>query len=251
MPPIDRDRSEGEGEGSARIRSLFDRIASRYDLLNDLQSLGLHRRLKRRLVERALAGGGRRVLDVCCGTGDVALALAAAGAEATGLDFSPRMVELARRRPGAERVREFVVGDALALPFPPESFDAVTISFGLRNLTDIPAALEEMIRVLKPEGRLLILEFGKPPSALWRFLWYQWLRSVPPLLGRLFGGEAAAWRYILSSLERYPGQEGVGRLLESRLEGPVQLSNLAGGAISLQCARRKARPESASGGCRP
>ena len=157
---------------AAKVRDLFGAIAGRYDLLNDLQSFGLHRAWKRRLVRLAAMGPDRRALDVCCGTGDVALALAATGAEVVGVDFSEPMLSVARERKPAEARVRFLQGDALNLPFADASFDAVTISYGLRNLADIPAGLRELWRVARPGGRVLVLDFGKPANRFWRALYF-------------------------------------------------------------------------------
>ncbi|RME89871.1 MAG: bifunctional demethylmenaquinone methyltransferase/2-methoxy-6-polyprenyl-1,4-benzoquinol methylase UbiE, partial [Verrucomicrobia bacterium] len=191
---------------AARVRDLFGSIARRYDLLNDLQSFGLHRWWKRRLVREARPAPGRRLLDVCCGTGDVALRLARAGAEVTGLDFSEPMLAVARRRADPGLRVEFVQGDALALPFEDGRFDAVTIAYGLRNLADPQAGLREMARVTRPGGRLLILDFGKPARPWWRGLYFAYLRLAVPMLGRLFSGDREAYAYILESLRHYPAQ---------------------------------------------
>jgi ubiquinone/menaquinone biosynthesis methyltransferase len=149
-----------------RVRDLFATIAPRYDLINDLQSFWLHRYWKRRLIRFADVRRGTRALDVCCGTGDVAAALAHQGATVVGLDFSWPMLMVAnqRRRNAAEWIR----GDALKMPFSDGYFDLVTISYGLRNLADCREGLAEMRRLLRPGGKLLVLDFGKPENPLWR-----------------------------------------------------------------------------------
>lgn len=229
---------------AAKVGELFGGIARRYDLLNDLQSLGLHRLWKRRLARLARIGPGQHALDVCCGTGDVTFALARTGARVTGLDFSPEMLAVARHRARANAgVVEFVQGDALALPFAEAAFDAVTISYGLRNLADFRAGLAEMARVLRPGGRLLVLDFGKPANRLWRALYFAYLRRVVPLFGWLFTGRAAAYAYILESLRHFPDQQGVAALLGSVGLGRVQVANLLGGAMALLVAEK----DSASG----
>jgi demethylmenaquinone methyltransferase/2-methoxy-6-polyprenyl-1,4-benzoquinol methylase len=178
-----------EGEARAeRVNDLFAAVAPRYDVINDLQSFGLHRWWKRRLIQLAAIQPGEPALDVCCGTGDVALALARAGAEVTGIDFSEPMLAVARRRSaesGTDKV-QFLQGDALRLPFPDASFAVVTISYGLRNLADFQAGLAELDRVLRPGGRLLVLDFGKPDWAVWRALYFQYLRWAGPCLDGSF-----------------------------------------------------------------
>jgi demethylmenaquinone methyltransferase/2-methoxy-6-polyprenyl-1,4-benzoquinol methylase len=220
-----------------RVRALFSAIAHRYDLINDLQSLGLHRLWKRRMVEWAAVGPGQRALDLCCGTGDVAWRLAARGAEVVGLDFSEPMLQRARCRaaqhPALAARLQFVQGDALRVPFADNTFDAVTIAYGLRNLTDWLAGLREMLRVCKPGGRLVILDFGKPAWPLWRKLYFGYLRFVVPAWGRWMAGDRAAYAYILESLESYPAQQGVFSALQELGCRQVEVRDLLGGAMSL------------------
>jgi len=222
-----------------QVRALFRTIARRYDLINDLQSLGLHRRWKRRLVALAQLGPGQRALDVCCGTGDVALTLARTGAQVTGLDFSPEMLAVARRRAQTSNAPvEFVQGDALALPFADATFDAVTISYGLRNLADFAAGLAEMARVLRPGGRLVVLDFGKPAHRGWRAVYFAYLRVAVPLFGWVFAGRADAYAYILESLRHYPDQAGVAELLQRQGLECVRVIELLGGAMVLHRAEK-------------
>jgi demethylmenaquinone methyltransferase/2-methoxy-6-polyprenyl-1,4-benzoquinol methylase len=237
-------------EGPARaagVRDLFARIAPRYDRINDLQSFGLHRAWKRRLVRLAEPAPGRHALDLCCGTGDVAFALAAAGADVVGLDFSEPMLAVARRRQQEQAPRtstgpvKFLQGDALALPFPDATFDAVTISYGLRNLADLDGGLREMLRVLRPGGRALVLDFGKPDHALWRALYFAYLRRVVPLFGRWFCGDAATHAYILESLEKYPGPRGVEQRMRAAGFVETRIVNLLGGVMSINVGRRRER----------
>jgi len=222
-----------------QVRALFGTIARRYDLINDLQSLGLHRRWKRRLVGLAQLGPGQRALDVCCGTGDVALALARTGAQVTGLDFSPEMLAVARRRAQVSNAPvDFVQGDALALPFADATFDAVTIGYGLRNLADFAAGVAEMARVLRPGGRLVVLDFGKPAHPVWRAVYFAYLRAAVPLFGWVFAGRADAYAYILESLRHYPDQAGVAALLRRQGLERVRVIELLGGAMVLHRAEK-------------
>lgn len=221
----------------ARVRALFDAIARRYDLINDLQSVGLHRRWKRRMVQLAGAGPGTRALDVCCGTGDVARYLALAGAEVVAVDFSEAMLEVARRRSQhwggmAGRVR-FLWADALHLPFADDAFDAVTIAYGLRNLADWRAGLQELLRVTRPGGRLVILDFGKPDQPWWRSVYFGYLRWMVPFWGWCVAGDRAAYAYILESLKSYPAQQGITKALGELGCAMVEWVNLLGGAMSL------------------
>jgi demethylmenaquinone methyltransferase/2-methoxy-6-polyprenyl-1,4-benzoquinol methylase len=233
------------------VKQLFTRIAPRYDLINDLQSLGLHRYWKRRVIRLAGVRPGMHALDVCCGTGDLALTLAHQGAEVIGLDFSEKMLEVAARRAEAQSAKSkvqspkdqmpsshpvrFVHGDAQRLPFSDNSFDIVTVGYGLRNLASWQAGLREMRRVARPGGRLLVLDFGKPDNALWRALYFGYLRLFVPLLGRIFCGEASAYAYILESLQHYPAQQGVAAEMRAQGLANVRIVNLLGGIMSINC----------------
>ena len=160
-----------DAERGSKVRAMFSRLAWRYDLVNDLMSLGMHRRWKRETVDLALAGGvSKRVLDLCCGSGDLCfLAEGRSAGSVTGADFTLPMLAVARRRAAAgTRRSRFVQADALALPFADASFDVVTIGYGLRNIADIARALAEMRRVLAPGGRAVVLDFGRPDNAVVR-----------------------------------------------------------------------------------
>ena len=229
---------------AARVGDLFARIAPRYDLINDLQSFGLHRWWKRRLIALAALQPGERALDLCCGTGDVAFVLARRGADVVGLDFSAAMLGVAEQRagagraPGAAEPPQFLLGDAQAIPFPNESFDIVTVSYGLRNLADWTVGLREMLRVARPGGRLLVLDFGKPDNALWRGIYFAYLRVVVPLFGRLFCGDAQAYAYILESLRHYPAQRGVESMMCELNCRDVRVVPLLGGMMSINFGRK-------------
>lgn len=222
-----------------RVNDLFATIAPRYDLINDLQSFGLHRLWKQRLIQLAEVHPGQKALDLCCGTGDVAFALALKGAEVIGADFSHPMLAVANRRKSAAirgSAVSFLQADALNLPFANGSFDVVTIAYGLRNLADFNAGLAEMLRVLKPGGKLLILDFGKPPFAPWRIAYFAYLRLFVPLFGRIFCGNSATHAYILESLLKYPAQNGVAALLREHGCKAVKIENLLGGVMSINTA---------------
>ena len=216
---------------AGRVQDLFGEIAPRYDLINDLQSFGLHRAWKRRVVALAAARSGMTALDVCCGTGDIAFALRAHGADVAGLDFSVPMLRVAAER--KEDAVSFMQGDAQQLPFPDNTFDAVTVGYGLRNLASWQRGLEEMWRVAKPGGRLLVLEFGKPPNALWRTLYFGYLRGAVPIFGRLFCNNAPAYAYIYESLQHYAGQDGVRDYMRQLGCREARVVNLIGGAMSI------------------
>jgi demethylmenaquinone methyltransferase/2-methoxy-6-polyprenyl-1,4-benzoquinol methylase len=233
---------------AARVRELFAQIAPRYDLINDLQSFGLHRLWKRRVVCLAEPDQAKVALDLCCGTGDLTRALARRGAKAVGVDFSDRMLEVALRRRNIDTQTsskagvlgsppQFVQSDALRTPFPDRSFDIVTVAYGLRNLADFNAGLREMARVAKPAGRLLVLDFGKPSNALWRQVYFSYLKVFVPLLGRIFCANADAYAYILESLKHYPAQLGVAAQMRELGLVNVRVINLLGGIMSINYAQ--------------
>jgi ubiquinone/menaquinone biosynthesis methyltransferase len=240
-------------ERARRVEILFNRVAKRYDRLNDLQSLGLHRLWKRELVRQAVPAPGAWVLDVCCGTGDIALGLNRSRARVVGLDFSASMLAMARARgriqnsssPTASRHAgngftrpAWLRGDALHLPFATGSFHAVTIGYGLRNLSSFADGLREFHRVTRPGGQLLILDFGKPSNRLLRFLYFGYLRLVVPWFGRLGCGDPDAYSYILESLQHYPAQEGMATLLRQTGWEPDRSRDWLGGAMNLTTARK-------------
>ncbi len=227
---------------AAKVNDLFARIARRYDFINDLQSFGLHRLWKRRVVELAQIKPGSRALDLCCGTGDISFALARGGATTTGLDFSAQMLEVAANRSGKLKtptfnsphpVPTFIQGDAQELTFSENSFDIVTVGYGLRNLTSWERGLDEMWRVARPGARLIVLDFGKPANVLWRSLYFTHLKMSVPLMGWLFCGDASAYAYILESLKHYPAQLAVADKMRALKLKNVRVVNLLGGAMAI------------------
>ena len=230
---------------AAKVNDLFAAIARRYDLLNDLQSFGLHRRWKRRVATLAAAAPGARALDLCCGTGDIAFALARRGAETTGLDFSEKMLEVAEsRRLNRSKLKtqnlKFICGDAQQIPFPDGSFDIVTVGYGLRNLAGWERGLDEMFRVARPGARLIVLDFGKPPNALWRRIYFTHLKISVPLIGWLFCGNASAYAYILESLKHYPAQLAVAEKMRGLKLANVRVINLLDGAMAINYGEKPA-----------
>ena len=225
-------------ERSARVEDLFATIAYRYDLINDLQSLGLHRRWKKRLIQLAKPQSNERALDLCCGTGDVAFRLAKAGTQTIGADFSLPMLQVGRNRFRNEKI-QFIRADALNLPFDDSTFDLLTISYGLRNLADVSEGLNEMQRVLKPGGRALILDFGKPTNAVFRTGYYVYLKSFVPLFGRVFCGNSATHAYIYDSLMAYPAQKGVAELMRQSGWANIRIENLLGGMMSINSGEKR------------
>ena len=209
------------------VRRMFDRIAPVYDAMNRLMTAGLDRRWRRQTAA-AVVRPADRVLDVCCGTGDLALAAAEAGGRVTGIDFSAPMLERARRKSSDV---DWVEGDALALPFADDSFDAVTIGFGLRNLPDVERGLAELGRVLRPEGRLAILEITRPRGLLVPFYRF-WFDGVIPLAGKVLPG-GSAYSYLPASVRRFPGPEGLAKLLDEAGFAELRWRLFAGGIVAL------------------
>jgi demethylmenaquinone methyltransferase / 2-methoxy-6-polyprenyl-1,4-benzoquinol methylase len=209
------------------VRSMFDRIAPVYDVMNHAMTAGLDRRW-RRLTAQAAVQPGDRVLDACCGTGDLALAARAEGGRVTGLDFSERMLERARRKSSDV---EWVQGDLLALPFEAASFDAATVGFGVRNVEDLGAALGELRRVLRSGGRLGILEIVRPKGPFSLF-YRAWFDGLIPLAGKVLPG-GAAYSYLPASVRRFPGPTELETQVREAGFEPVAHRLLGGGIIVL------------------
>ena len=208
---------------------MFDRIAGVYDLMNAVMTAGMHQRWRERAVALARVGPALRALDVATGTGDLAVALRAAGAEVVGCDFSEEMLARARRKEPAAR---FEWADALALPYDDDSFDAATVGFGARNFSDLGRGLAEMARVVRPGGRVVILEITtpqKPPLSTFFSLWFD---RVVPALGRMAGDEAA-YSYLPNSVKRFPGPQALaGEMAAAGLED-IRWILTAGGIIAI------------------
>ena len=213
------------------VEAMFDRISPVYDAMNRVMTAGLDRRW-RRLTAEAVVVPGDEVLDACCGTGDLALAAERAGGRVTGLDFSERMLERARRKSASVR---WVRGDALALPFADGSFDAVTVGFGIRNVDDLEAGLRELARVLRPGGRLGCLEITRPRGLL-RLFFRLWFDGLVPLAGKVLPG-GAAYTYLPASVRRFPGPEDLAELMRRAGFEDVRWRLLGGGIVALHTAR--------------
>jgi len=208
---------------------MFDRIAGVYDLMNSVMTAGLHHRWRRRAVDLAAAGPGSRVLDVATGTGDLAIEAAARGAEVTGSDFSEGMLERARAKaPGIT----FEQGDALALTYPDDAFDAATVGFGARNFADLEQGLREMTRVVRPGGKVVVLEITtpqKPPLSTFFSLWFD---RVVPLVGRI-AADPDAYSYLPNSVKRFPAPEGLAAAMQRAGLRDIRWILTAGGIIAI------------------
>jgi ubiquinone/menaquinone biosynthesis methyltransferase len=238
IPPLHESLSTPAGK-SRYVRGLFATIADRYDFITVALSYGQDRAWKRRLVTLAQPVAGRRALDLATGTGDIAFSLASSGARVIGLDITHRMIELAA---GKARERggscSFLVGDMLALPFPDRSFDLVTTGYGLRNVPDLAAAIEEMARVLTPGGLALSLDFDRPANGFVRRAYLLYLTIVGSVLGWILHRDPDTYRYIPASIRRYPGAVAVGRLMETRGFTDVGCLPVLGGLMAIHFARR-------------
>jgi demethylmenaquinone methyltransferase/2-methoxy-6-polyprenyl-1,4-benzoquinol methylase len=221
---------------------MFDRIAGVYDLMNTAMTAGMHHRWRERAANLAELEPGERALDVCCGTGDLAFELARRVGPAgsiVGCDFSERMLELARRKAeerGARQVR-FEWADAIELPYPDRTFDAATVGFGARNLADLERGVDQLLRVLKPGGRLVILEITQPRRPPLSTFYSLWFDRIVPLLGGI-AGDRAAYTYLPESVRRFPSPLGLAELIAARGFERVKYRVLAGGIIAIHSGSR-------------
>jgi demethylmenaquinone methyltransferase/2-methoxy-6-polyprenyl-1,4-benzoquinol methylase len=232
-------QSVEEKDKARRVRGVFDSVAPRYDLMNDLMSMGLHRAWKAFTLLAADLRPGQRVLDLAGGTGDLAQAFAGkVGSEGLVVhtDINPSMLRVGRDRLlDAGLVLPTVVCDAEKLPFEAESFDRVSVGFGLRNMTHKDAALAEMHRVLKPGGKLLVLEFSRVARPLAKaYDWYSF--NILPRLGRMVAGDEASYRYLAESIRMHPGQEELKAMMKKSGFGHVDYHNLTAGVAALHVA---------------
>jgi demethylmenaquinone methyltransferase / 2-methoxy-6-polyprenyl-1,4-benzoquinol methylase len=209
------------------VRSMFDRIAPVYDAMNRLMTAGLDRTWRQATVE-AVVRPGDRVLDACCGTGDLAIAASRAGGNVTGIDFSRPMLERARQK--APHI-EWLEGDALAIPFEDGSFDAATVGFGVRNLSDLERGLRELRRALRLGGRVAILEITRPRGLLAPFYRF-WFDGVIPLAGKVLPG-GSAYTYLPASVRRFPDPQGLAKIMDESGFGDIRWRLFAGGIVAL------------------
>lgn len=241
--PADRDvRRPAPGEPtSERVLDIFSGIADRYDKFNRLSSFGIDRHWRREAVRAAKLTTGLRVLDLCCGTGDLSLALASEGraSEVVGTDFTPEMIALAKRKSAGATGRTSVTfqeADAQNLPFPDSSFDVVTVAFGIRNLPDRPANLREVLRVLKPGGRYVVLEFSRPGFAPFRAIYHLYLHVIIPALGGRLTGDRESFEYLRDSIRKFPDQASLAAEMRAAGFTAISWQNLTGGIVAIHTA---------------
>ena len=241
-------RIERPADKRRYVRRLFAGVADRYDLTNDVMSLGLHRRWKRRLLERTQLRPGLRVLDLAAGTGDLALGaldLAArrgADIQVFAADLTPEMMRVGRVREAAARtgaaVRGWIAADALRLPFPDAAFDRVLVGYGLRNFADLDAGLAESFRCLRPGGRLISLDFGHPRAAALRRAYFVYLNASTRVVGWAIHRDPEAYVYIPESLRRFPAQGEVARRMEAAGFEGCGYDELMGGTMAVNYGNR-------------
>jgi demethylmenaquinone methyltransferase/2-methoxy-6-polyprenyl-1,4-benzoquinol methylase len=228
-----------EAEKAGRVHGVFSSVASRYDVMNDAMSLGVHRLWKDAMLDWLAPRPGMRLLDVAGGTGDVAfrfLKRVSGDGQATVLDMTESMLDEGRHRAEATAFADrldWVAGDAMALPFPDSRFDAYTISFGIRNVTRIGAALSEAFRVLRPGGRLLVLEFSRVPEASLRWLYDRYSFNVIPAMGQAIAGDRPSYQYLVESIRRFPDQEAFTDMIRAAGFEQVRYRNLSMGIAAL------------------
>ena len=237
------------GEKTARVAGVFHAVARRYDAMNDVMSLGLHRVLKRVAVDSLALRDGQCVLDLAAGTGDMARLISPIAGPAGRIvlcDINASMLAIGRDRMLDAGLTNVVPAraDAESLPFPPAAFDRVIIAFGLRNVTDKERALSEMHRVLRPGGRLLVLEFSRPRSASVR-AGYRSFQSLWPLAGRVVVGDAAPYRYLVDSIESHPNQAALSLMIRDADFEDVRADDLLGGIVAMHTA---VKPDNAPAG---
>jgi demethylmenaquinone methyltransferase/2-methoxy-6-polyprenyl-1,4-benzoquinol methylase len=234
--------SDRPAQFAEQVQAMFDRIAGKYDLLNTLMTAGLHHAWRERAVDRAEVSPGDSVLDVCCGTGDLALELAqrvSPGGRVVGCDFSEQMLDLAREKAEGRRAESvrFEWADALNLPYDDGRFDAVTVGFGVRNFSDRDRGIEEMTRVLKPGGRLAILEFTEPRRPPFSTFYSLWFDRIVPILGRLTANPEA-YSYLAESVHGFPDPGGLAAKMDAAGLERIRWVLTAGGILAIHSGTR-------------
>lgn len=231
-------QSVPEADKADMVHGVFSRVASKYDVMNDLMSVGIHRIWKAAMMDWLAPRPGQRLLDVAGGTGDVAFRFLgrAPGATAVVCDLTELMLVEGRKRAEAEKMADrldWVVGDAMALPFPDQSFDTYTISFGIRNVTRIADALAEAYRVLRPGGRLMVLEFSQIPNDLMQKAYDLYSFNVIPVMGQIVVGDRDSYQYLVESIRKFPEQEAFAVMIRDAGFGQVKYRNLSMGIAAL------------------
>lgn len=232
-----------------QVQQMFDNIAASYDRLNAMMTFGMHRRWLRHLVRGTATASPSRILDIATGTGDVAIALAHKMPQAhiDGIDLSQAMLDIARNKVAADkdaaRRITFECGDALALPYDDASFDAVTVAYGVRNFDNLSRGYAEMYRVLRPGGRLLVLELSTPASALLRLPYKAYVHCAIPIMGRLISKDSRAYRYLPESVEAVPARGAMCRLMEAEGFGGTRWRSFFLGVCTLYTAEKAPKPK--------
>ena len=231
-------REVREDEKAGLVHGVFTNVASKYDVMNDVMSVGIHRLWKDAMMDWLAPRDGQRLLDVAGGTGDIAFRFLkrAPGARAVVLDMTESMLIEGRKRADAEALAEkldWITGDAMALPFEDNSFDVYTISFGIRNVTRIPDALSEAYRVLRPGGRLMVLEFSQLPNEGMQKLYDLYSFNVIPRMGQVIAGDRDSYQYLVESIRRFPDQETFAAMIRDAGFEQVKYRNLSMGIAAL------------------
>ncbi|WP_444667651.1 bifunctional demethylmenaquinone methyltransferase/2-methoxy-6-polyprenyl-1,4-benzoquinol methylase UbiE [Cereibacter changlensis] len=227
-----------EGDKAGMVHGVFTRVASKYDIMNDLMSMGIHRLWKDAMMDWLAPRAGQRLLDVAGGTGDIAFRFLgrAPGTTAVVCDMTESMLVAGRQRAEADRMSErldWVTGDAMALPFKDNSFDVYTISFGIRNVTRVQDALNEAFRVLRPGGRLMVLEFSQLPNAAMQWAYDRYSFNVIPVMGQIVASDRDSYQYLVESIRKFPDQETFLKMIQKAGFGQAKYRNLSMGIAAL------------------
>ena len=230
------------------VRETFNSIAGNYDLMNSLMSLGMDKGWRRVVVREVGAGKGKKILDVCCGTGQLSLELSKVmgkEGQVTGLDFSPKMLEVAKNTlahsPQKDQVR-FLQGDAMQLPFEDNSFDGTTVGWGLRNLPDLRQGIREMARVVKPGGKVVSLDMAKPTLPVFKQVYWLYFEKLVPLMGKIWAKKASAYRYLHDSALEFPPQQELARIFSECGLERTKYINLMGGVVAVVVGTKPQNP---------